>query len=72
MARQYYVRNHIRLALHMDYFMTVLRLFPSIWRQILSSGVEGLNVDVLDRGSEIGESPRNSLVVADDHVGITR
>src|SRR5262252_1801850 len=72
MASQYYVLDNIRFVFHANRFAAMLWLFPTFRRQIQAVRIEGLNVYVLDGGPEVGKSPRDFLIVSNDHIRIPR
>ncbi len=47
----------------------MLGLLPALWCLVGSLCVEGLDEGICDGRPNIGESPRDALIVADDHVG---
>ena len=67
-----HIERDVRLALHMDHFLTMFRSFPPLRSLILPRGIEGLDVGVFHRRTDIGASPGDALVVPDDHIGQTR
>jgi hypothetical protein len=67
-ARDLHIDGHIPLSLDVNDFDSMFRLRPSFGSLIRALLVEILDVDVSDRRTDIGESPRDSLVVADDDI----
>src|ERR1700733_15851089 len=70
MPRDRHVERHVRLTLYMNYFVTLLGRFPSIRCQVLSAVIKSLDVHIFNSGANVGEPPRDVLIVADNHVGI--
>ena len=71
MASERYIDHHVRLTLDVNDFTAMVGGLPSRWRQIFAGLIEGLDVDVLHGGTNVGEAPGNPLVVSHDHVGQT-
>src|ERR1700676_3312944 len=72
MPRRYDVERHVRLAFYVDRFMPVLRIAPSRRSLVLPLLIELLNVIVFHSRPDVGESPADPLVVADNHEGNSR
>ena len=43
-------------------------IFPALRSEVLSTGIEGLDINILYLRPKIRESPGDSLIVSDDHV----
>ena len=61
------IHREVGLAFYMDDFLSMLRLFPAPWREILPVIVEGLYIKVFDGWSDVGKSPRDALVVPENY-----
>src|SRR5208337_2583469 len=66
MPRRHHVERHIRLALDVDGFLPVLWFHPSRRSFVLPLRIELLDEVVFHRRSNIGKSPPDALVVADN------
>ena len=53
----------------MDHFVKRLRFFPSAVYAVFvrNSGIESLDVQILNVGAVVGESPGDAVIVTDDH-----
>ncbi len=67
-TRDLHVHGHVRLALDVDHLDAMFRLHPSRRSLIRALRVEILDVNVGHGWTDVGESPRDSLVVAHDHI----
>src|SRR5207302_6600956 len=58
-------------AAHLDVFLAHFGVNPTALHQVFVgvAGFEGLEVQVLDVGPGVGHSPRDAVVVTDDHQG---
>src|SRR5262249_7259183 len=66
-ARDGNVEDHIGSIFDMNDFAAMIEVAPALWRLILAFFVQCLNVQALHRGTYVGESPANSLIVADNY-----
>src|SRR6202034_2028997 len=66
--RDFHVHGYVylRLALNMNHLFAVFGLLPTLRSLVGSLRVEILDEGVGDRGADIGESPGDSLIVADN------
>ena len=65
--RRHHVERHIRLAFDVNHLLPVLRFNPARRSLVLPLRVELFDKIVLDRRADVGESPADALIVADDH-----
>ena len=72
MPRDLHVDAHVRPAFHVNDLHAMFGLQPSGRRLIRALRVEVFDVHVGHGRADIRESPRNSLVVADNHKGHPR
>src|ERR1700756_1360693 len=61
------LNGNVRFPLDVNHFLPVLRIAPAVGREVLAAVVEMLNVDILDRGTDVGETPGNALIMAHYH-----
>src|ERR1700694_4504488 len=66
MPRRYHVERHIRLAFYVDRLLPVQRIAPSRRSLVLPLRIELLDVIVFNSRPDVGESPADPLVVADN------
>ena len=62
-----HIHGNISLVFDMDHLRAMVGRLPSAGRLIRTLLVEGLNIKILNRGSNVGESPGNAAIVSDDH-----
>src|SRR4029077_1317245 len=62
-----HIHGDISLVLDMNHFRAMVGRLPSAGRLIRALRVEGLNIKILNRGSNVRESPGNAAIVSDDH-----
>src|ERR1700757_1799764 len=62
-----HIHGDISLVLDMDHFRAMVGRLPSAGGLIRALLVEGLNIKILNRGSNVRESPGNAAIVSDDH-----
>ena len=67
MARAHYIHNYVRLAFDVNRLLPMLRINPSLCSFVLALRIELLDEVVLHRRPDVGESPADALVVADNH-----
>src|SRR5258708_25403729 len=63
MPSDFDVDHDIRFALHVDHFLSKIRLLPSIWSEVLALSVESFNKSIFDGWAHVGESPGHLPVV---------
>ena len=66
-ARSYHIENHVGLAFDVNRFLPMLRFNPSCGSFVLPLRIELFDEVVFHGRSNIGESPADTLVVADNH-----
>ena len=64
-----YVDRYVWLAFDMDDFCTMLGSAPSVGRLILAGAIEVFDVHIFHGRTDIGESPRDTPVVAHNDKG---
>src|SRR5882762_10290560 len=67
-----YFNRHIRSALHMDHFVTTLRLIPTLRRLVFALVIELFDIKIFHVWFNVGESPGDPLIVSDDDEGRPR
>ena len=67
MARGDDVERHVRLAFDVNDFRAVLRIDPALRGLVLPLRIELFDEIVFHGRADVGESPADPLVVADDH-----
>ena len=68
MSRERHIYQDIRFILYTNQFLTMLWRLPSVWREVLTIRIESLNIDVFNGRTDVGEAPRDTLIVSHNDV----
>src|SRR6266699_1618634 len=66
------VNRDVGLALYVDDLAANLRLLPAFRREVLTSLIEILDINIFERRRDVGKPPGHATIMTDDHIWETR